>query len=172
MSDRNYSLLIAAYDDQDAASTGFNELKSVDDVKVVAAAVLARDSDGKVTVKEHGGRQLVYGTAAGAAVGVVVGLFAPPLLLSGVIGAGIGAGVGEIVKRHQEKEIGVDVEEWLPAGSSAVVAVIDDRYLDRVDKAFTKATKSVTKAVDKGDFNAVVKAVSKGDERVLAAIES
>ena len=65
----------------------------------------------------------------------MVGLFAPPLLLATLVGAGIGAGAGALAKRHEEKAIGVDAEQWLPPGSSAIVAVIDDLYLDRVDKA-------------------------------------
>ena len=51
------------------------------------------------------------------------------------MGAGIGAGVGAIMKHHEEKKIGVDVEEWLPPSSSAIVAVVDDLYLDRVIEA-------------------------------------
>lgn len=172
MTERNYSLLAAAYDDEAAAQEDFKALKSLDDLDIVAAAVLSRDSEGKVRVKEHGGKIVAAGSAVGAVAGVVVGLFAPPLLLTGVIGLAAGAGVGEIVKRHEEKEIGLDAQEWLPEGSSAVVAVVDDRYLDRVDKAFERASKKITKAVDKGDYEAVVKAVDKGDEKVIEAITS
>jgi len=71
-----------------------------------------------------------------------------------------------------EKAIGVDAEQWLPVGSSAIAAVIDDLYLDRVDKAVTKATKKVTKAIDSGDYDAVVKAVNEGDDKVIEAAAS
>ena len=59
-----------------------------------------------------------------------------------------------------------------PPGSSAIAAVVDDLYLDRVDKAIGKAGKKVTKAVDKGDYDAVVKAVNEGDEKILEAAET
>ena len=104
----------------------------------------------------------------GAVAGFVVGLLAP-LLLTTVVGAGIGAGVGAIRKRHEEKAIGVDAEAWLPVGSSAIVAVVDDLYLDRIDKAVGKATRKVTKAIDKGDYDAVVKAVNEGDDKIIEA---
>ncbi len=173
MTDRNVSLLVAGYgDDASAAAEDFQAIKGLDDTVVVAAVVLARDSAGKVDVKEHGGGLVAGGTAAGAVGGLVVGLFAPPLLLATVVGAGIGAGVGALKKRHEEKAIGVDAEEWLPPGSSAIVAVIDDLYLDRVDRAVAKASKKVTKAVDKGDYDAVVKAVNEGDEKIIEAAES
>lgn len=173
MTDPNYTLLVATYsDDESAAAEDFKALKEVGGTAVVAAVVLSRDSSGEVKVKEHGGRLVGGGTAVGAVAGLVVGLFAPPLLLTTVVGAGIGAGVGAIVKRHEEKEIGVDADEWLPAGSSAIVAVIDDVYLDRVEKAVEKATKKVNKAIDKGDYDAVVNAVNKGDEKIIKAAES
>jgi hypothetical protein len=66
----------------------------------------------------------------------------------------------------------VDAQEWLPVGSSAIVAVVDDLYLDRVDNAVGKATKKVSKAIDKGDYDAVVKAIDKGDyDAVVKAID-
>ena len=172
MADRNYTLLIAAYDDEASASANFTAIKHVDDVAVVAAVVLSRDADGEVAVKEHGGGLISRGTAIGAVGGLVVGLFAPPLLLSGIVGAGIGAGVAKIAKHHEEKKLGVEAEEWLPADSSAIVAVVDDLYLDRIDAAFEQATKKIGKAIDKGDYDAVVKAVNEGDEKIVDAINS
>lgn len=173
MTDPNLVLFVATYgDDTGAANDDFEALKGLGDTAVVAAVVLARDAAGEVTVKEHGGGLVAAGTTVGALGGLVVGLFAPPLLLATAVGAGIGAGVGAIAKRHEEKQIGVDAETWLPAGSSAIVAVIDDLYLDRVDKAVDKAIKKTNKAIDKGDYDAVVKAVNDGDEKVIDAVES
>ena len=173
MTDANLVLLVASYgDDTDAAAQDFEALKGIGDTAVVAAVVLQRDAAGNVDVKEHGGGLVAAGTAVGALGGLVVGLFAPPLLLATAIGAGIGAGAGAIAKRHEEKEIGVDAETWLPAGSSAIVAVVDDLYLDRVDNAVAKAVKKTNKAIDKGDYDAVVKAVNEGDEKVIDAVES
>ena len=170
MTDRNVSLVVAAYgDDTSAAAEDFKAIKKMEDVAVVAAVVLDRDAAGKVNVKEHGGGLVAAGSAVGAVGGLVVGLFAPPLLLATAVGAGIGAGVGALTKRHEEKSIGVDAEEWLPPGASAIVAVVDDQYLDRIDKAVGKATKKVTKAIDKGDYDAVVKAVNEGDEKIIEA---
>jgi uncharacterized membrane protein len=170
MSDQNVSLVVAAYgDDTSAAAEDFRAIKKMDDVAVVAAVVLDRDAAGKVNVKEHGGGLVAAGSAVGAVGGLVVGLFAPPLLLATAVGAGIGAGVGALTKRHEEKSIGVDAEQWLPPGASAIVAVVDDQYLDRIDKAVGKATKKVTKAIDKGDYDAVVKAVNEGDEKIIEA---
>ncbi|GAA3287570.1 DUF1269 domain-containing protein [Arthrobacter citreus] len=171
MSDRNYTLFVSSYSDAGAAASDFRTIKDMDE-GVVAAVVLSRDASGRVDVKEHGGGLIGGGTTAGAIAGLVVGLFAPPLLLSGVIGAAIGAGAGAIAKRHEEKKIGVEADEWLPPGSSALVAVVDDLYLDRVDRAVTQATKKINKAIDKGDYDAVVKAINEGDEKIVEAVAS
>jgi uncharacterized membrane protein len=173
MTERNVSLLVASYgDDASAAAADFRTVKNLGDTAVVAAVVMDCDSAGKVVVKEHGGGLIGGGTAVGAVGGLVVGLFAPPLLLATLVGAGIGAGAGALAKRHEEKEIGVNAAEWLPPGSSAIVAVVDNLYLDRIDNAVTKATKKMNKAIDKGDYDAVVKAVNEGDEKIIDAAES
>jgi uncharacterized membrane protein len=173
MANRNYVLFIAAYGNDAAAATeDFKNLKSLGDTAVVAAAVLSRDAKGNVEAKEHGGGVIAGGTTVGAAAGLVVGLFAPPLLAATAVGAGIGAAAGAIRKRHEEKKLGVDAEEWLPNNSSAIVAVVDDLYLDRVDKAVEKASKKLDKAIDKGDYDDVVKALDEGDQKIIDAIGS
>jgi uncharacterized membrane protein len=173
MTEPNISLFVAAYgDDSTAAEEDFQAIKVIGDTAVLAAVVLSRDSADKVVVKEHGGGLVAGGTTVGALGGLVVGLFAPPLLAATAVGAAIGAGAGAIAKRHEEKTIGVNAEEWLPVGASAIVAVVDDLYLDRVDAAVNKAAKKVNKAIDQGDYDAVVKAVNEGDEKIIKAAVS
>lgn len=173
MAAQNYILYVASYDDDAAASEDYQALKQLGDTAVVAAAVLDRDSTGKVTAKEHGAASPVAGgTVVGGGLGLVVGLFAPPLLAATAVGAGIGAGVGAIMKRHDEKKIGLDAEEWLPVNASAIVAVIDDLYLDRVDAAVSKAVKKTNKAIDQGDYDAVVKALNEGTDDITKAVDS
>jgi uncharacterized membrane protein len=173
MTEANLVLFVATYgDDAGAAEEDFAALKGIGDTAVLAAVVLSRDTDGKVEVKEHGGGMIAGGATLGAIGGLVVGLFAPPLLLATAVGAGIGAGVGALVKRHEEKEIGVNAEDWLPNGASAIVAIVDDTYLDRVDTALDKAVKKTNKAIDKGDYDAVVKAMNEGGEKIVEAVDS
>jgi uncharacterized membrane protein len=173
MEEPNYILYVASYDEDAAASQDYEAIKQLGETAVVSAVVLDRDADGKVTAKERGYASPVGGGAlVGGGLGLVVGLFAPPLLLATAVGAGIGAGVGKILKRNEEKQIGVDAEEWLPVGSSAIVAVVDDLYLDRVDKAVAKAVKKTNKAIDKGDYDAVVKALNEGGDDIAKAVDS
>jgi uncharacterized membrane protein len=176
MANENLVLYVASYADAAAAEADFRSLKDAQaaaDFEVVGAVVASRDDAGEVTVDEHGVASPVAGSAKlGAAGGLAVGLFAPPLLLATAIGAAIGAGIGALKKRHEEKELGVDIEEYLPPGSSAVIVVADDKYADRIDKALTKSSKKINKAVDSGDYEKLAKELDAADKRVSDAVDS
>ena len=176
MANENLSLYVASYADAAGAEADFQSLKdaeAAEDFAVVGAVVASRDDAGEVTVDEHGvASPVAKSSVVGGAAGLVVGLFAPPLLLAGVVGGGIGAGIGGLKKRHEEKQMGVDLEEYLPPGSSAVIVVVDDIYLDRVDKALTKSSKKINKAVDSGDYEQLTKALQDADKNVSKAVDS
>ncbi len=171
----NLALVVGAYADAGTAAEDFKTLKVGEDsgeYKVVGAVVMNRDASGKVDVKEHGDAHVGGGAMLGGTAGLVVGLFAPPLLAATAIGAGIGAGVGALRKRHEEKQMGVDLEEYLPPGSSAVVAVVDDQYADKVEAALVNSDKRINKAIDSGDYQELQKAIAKSQDEVSGAITS
>ncbi len=170
----NLMLYVASYADTDAAQADFTALKDAQDsdFAIVGAAVMTRDAGGKVEVKEHGATPVSGGALLGGAAGIAVGLFAPPLLLATAAGAAIGAGIGELVKRHEEKELGVDMEEYLAPGTSAVVVVADDTYADRIDKVLAKSDKKVNKAIDSADYDKLSKVLSDAGYDISNAVES
>lgn len=174
MSEQNLTLYVAGYADATSAKADFDDLKAArdDDFDVVGAVVMSRDADGKVDVLEKGTGQVAGGSLVGGGVGLLVGLFAPPLLAATAVGAGIGALAGELTKKHDEKQLGVDLEEYLPPNSSAVVVVLDDMYLDRVQRSLTRADKRVSKAIDSGDYDKLQKALEKSGGEISDAVDS
>jgi len=174
MSGDNLVLYVGTYSDASAAQQDFEALKAAegDDLEVVGAVVMSRDADGKVDVLESGDEHVSRGAWIGGGIGLVVGLFAPPLLASTAIGAGIGAVLGHFSKKHEEKELGVELDEYFPPNSSAVVVVIDNKYLDRVEAALTKANKNISKAIDQDDYDKLEKAVSDAQKDVGDAVDS
>jgi uncharacterized membrane protein len=175
MSDDNLVLYVASYPDAETASDDWESLKdlaSSGEIKTRGAVVINRSADGDIDVKEHGETATAAGAGIGAVAGLVVGLFAPPLLLTGILGAAIGGGVGALVKHHQEKKIGVDVEEYLPPGSSAIVAIVEDKYLDRVESTLAKSSKKISKAIDSDDLDKVRKAVESAGDDLADSIDS
>lgn len=175
MAGENLVLCVATYADAEAAGGDFTALKKAQDeldFRVVGGVVMSRDADGKIDVDEHGGHEVAGVGVLGGVGGLVVGLFAPPLLLSTAIGAGIGAGIGALVKRHEEKRLGVEIEDVLPPGSSAVVVVVDDLYADRVEAALVKGSKKIKKAIDAEDYDQLEKALSDAGHDLSAAANS
>ncbi len=175
MAGDNLVLYVATYNDPAAAASDYKTLKDAegsDELVIEGSVVVSRDDEGKVAVKETGGGQVGRGALIGGGAGAIVGLFAPPFLLATAIGAGIGALAGEFSKKHEEKKLGVDLDEYLPEGSSAILVVLDDRYLDGVESALTKADKQINKAIDSGDYDKLQKALSKADTEVDDAVDS
>ena len=174
MSEMNLALYVAAYSDASAAQADFQALKDAegDDLDIVAAVIMSRDADGNVDVLEKGATATKGGAWLGGGVGLVVGLFAPPLLAATAIGAGIGALLGHLTQKHEEKELGVELDEYFPANSSAVVVVVDDKYLDRVEGALDKADKKISKAIDSDDYDKLQKAISESADSIGDAIDS
>lgn len=151
MSDVPVDLYIATYSDPDAAQQDWDDIKQLarDDVITVDGLVLvSRNADGKIEVKDSA-HDVGKGAALGAVGGAIIGLIFPPAFLaSAAVGAGIGAGAGAILDHHQKNEIKADVEEVLPPGSSGIVALFEERWVEDVEKALTKADKVSKHEVD------------------------
>jgi uncharacterized membrane protein len=148
MSDSPLAAVVAAFTTEDGASAALKELKSVDrdTLHVDEAAVIVRDSDGKLKIQEshHIGRGAVLGGVAGG----VVGLIAGPV---GWLALG-GVGVGALAQRLRDsgfpdarlKEIG----EGLKPGTSALVAIVELRWVAELEKELrAEAADVVTEAV-------------------------
>ena len=174
MAGDNLALYVATYGDATSAKADFESLKAAegDDFKVEGAVVMSRDANGNVDVLAKGDETTAAGAWIGGGIGLVVGLFAPPLLAATAVGAGIGALLGHLTKKHEEKELGVELDEYFPPNSSAIVAVIDNKYLDRIEKALLNANKRISKAIDKDDYDKLEKAISKSADEVTDAVES
>ena len=97
MTDGPTDVLVAVYQDIDTATRDFDGLMQVVNEKRIAiegAILVTHDADGEVTVIQHGDHLGRKGLGWGAGVGLVVGLFAPPLLGSVAVGAARGGLVG------------------------------------------------------------------------------
>lgn len=142
MTDVPVSLYIATYSDPGAAQQDWDDIKQLarDGVIFVDGLVLvSREADGKIHVKDNA-HDVGRGAALGAVGGAIVGLIFPPAFLaSAAVGAGIGAGAGAILDHHDKSEIKADVEDVLPPGSSGIVALFEEEWVEDVEKALAKA---------------------------------
>jgi uncharacterized membrane protein len=151
-------LYIAAYDDENAAQEDWDAIKELVKQKVITVdglVLVQRRTDGKIEVKDDA-HEVGVGTAIGAVGGAIIGLIFPPAFLaSALVGAGIGAGTGALLDHYNKKEIKAEVEDVLPPGSSAIVALFEERWVLDVENATAKADKVSRREVDSASADAV-----------------
>ena len=96
-----YRLQLPAFADEDAASKALEQLKELKKTRIIGiidAAVIRRDDDGKLHIKETADMTAKKGAGIGALIGGVVGLLAGPVGL--VVGGG--ALVGWLAARRDK----------------------------------------------------------------------
>jgi uncharacterized membrane protein len=125
--------VVAAFTSDDGASAALRELKNANrnELHVQEAAVIVRDSDGKLKIEEshHIGKGAVLGGIAGGVVGLVAG----PV---GWLALG-GVAVGALAQRLRDtgfpdtrlREIG----EGLKPGTSALIAIVELRWVTELE---------------------------------------
>lgn len=135
-------LLVAIFNSETAADAGLNALRALHaagDITLYANAVLGRDAQGVVSVKQALGTGAI-GTATGLAVGSLLGL------LGGPVGVAIGAATGTLagaVRDFWAAGVGLDfieeAAEHLLPGKVALVAEIEEEWVIPVDTALEAA---------------------------------
>lgn len=130
MSKDTIDVVVAAYRDMGAAQHDFGavcDLIKGKRVKTEYGVILvSKDTDGKITLADTGDHLGRRGTGWGTGAGVVVDLFAPPLLASVAVGAAAGAAVSKFAEHRLTSGIHDKIGQALPAGSAAVIGVFED----------------------------------------------
>jgi arylsulfatase len=151
MSDDKKDVLIAAYLFKDLAKRDFDAVvKSAEDktITVDGVVLVQKDTDGEVHVTETGDHLGRHGLKLGGGVGLVVGLFAPPLPAATAVGAVAGGVMGKFAKHRLESGIGEKIDAALPPGSGGVIAVYDSDGAVTVDEALANAVKKSVAHID------------------------
>ena len=142
MSDDHKDVLIAAYMFEDLAQRDFEAVLKLAEQKTITVegvVLVQKDADGEVTVTETGDHLGKKGATLGGGVGLVAGLFAPPLLAATAVGAAAGGVMGRFAKHRLESGIGDKMDSALPPGAGGVIAVYDVGGHDAVDAALENA---------------------------------
>jgi uncharacterized membrane protein len=151
MSDSQKDVLIAAYLFEDLAQKDFDAVLKLAEEKTIAVegvVLVQKDEDGEVHVTETGDHLGRRGAKLGGGVGLVVGLFAPPLLAATALGAVAGGVMGKLAKHRVESGIGEKMDAALPPGSGGVIAIYDSADHDVVNAALTNAVKKSVSQID------------------------
>src|SRR5262249_6942966 len=134
-------VFVAMYDTEDGAGAALKDFKGAQRagaIDLIDAAVIVHKAEGKVkfdeTADPTGKRWAKRGAIAGGLVGLI---FPPSIIVAGAGGAGAGGlwgkGRGKGVKDEDLREIG----ESLPPGSSAIIAVAEDRVVADLERSLS-----------------------------------
>ena len=151
MSDNQKDVMIAAYLFEDLAKRDFDAvLKLAEDktITVEGVVLVQKDTDGEVHVSETGDHLGRKGMKIGGGAGLVVGLFAPPLLAATAVGAAAGGVIGKFAKHRVESGIEEKMDDALPPGSGGVIAIYDSDGAQAVDTALANAIKKSVAQID------------------------
>ena len=153
MSDNDQlDVLIAVYLIPDLAKQDFDayvELAQDGKIDTDGVAVVVKDADGEVHVEETGDHLGRKGVKAGAGVGLVLGLFAPPLLAATVVGGAVGGLAGKFAHHRMQAGIGEKMDDALPPGSAGIIAIYDHAQAELVDTTLGNAIRKSTAQIDK-----------------------
>ena|SRR5436190_13387818 len=151
MTDDDKDVLIAVYLFEDLAKKDFDAvLKLAEDktITVEGVVLVQKNADGEVDVTETGDNLGRKGVKLGGGVGLVVGLFAPPLLAATAVGAAVGGMMGKFAKHRLESGIGEKMDTALPPASAGLIAIYDSDGADVVDQALVNAVKKSVAQID------------------------
>lgn len=156
MSNVPVQLVVAAFNDERSAKEALKALKQVQREKLIqidSAAVLRKDRHGKLHIKETadmgGGKGAALGGVAGAAIGVIAG---PALLVPAAVGALIGGLAAKLRDSGFSDERLKKLGEGLTPGSSAIVAVVEHRWVAQVEAAMAEAGADLLTAAMSADI--------------------
>jgi len=132
------SLIYAVYNGQDTAAQVFKTMKSAQGAtgeRIESYAVVSKGLDGKVHVRDQRKRD----AGVGVVVGGVIGLLGGPAV------AALAAGAGGVVGYLTGDAVGIPLDKVesmkasLTPDSSAVIVVLDNRWVKDVEKDLQEA---------------------------------
>src|SRR5262245_11668893 len=151
MSDEQFDVLIAAYLFDDLAKRDYEaimDLAESKSIKVQGVVLASKDANGEMHVNEAGDHAVRKGAKIAGGVGLVVGLFAPPLLAATAVGAGVGAAAGKFAKHRVESGIEEKMDDVLSAGSAMLIAIYAHDGAEQVEKAIPNAIRRSVAKID------------------------
>lgn len=130
-------LIVVTFDSVEQAKAAREAIKRIqrDGMVVVEdAAVVSKDADGKLHIKNEGERSVGLGAGVGSMVGLLFSAVLPGLGLA--IGAAGGALIAKLLDRGVEKQFVKDLAEQLQPGASAIFLVVNKHHPAAIREAF------------------------------------
>jgi uncharacterized membrane protein len=144
--DETIDVLIGGYLSVDAAHEDYEAVIDCG-ARLWGAVVVSKDLEGDLSI-EQTDHMVEEGAAGLAGVGLVVGLFAPPLLAATAIGGALGAGAGKLLHRKAGSKIEKQAGATIPIGGAGLIVAYKRDDADKVEPAVKRA---IQKAVGEAE---------------------
>src|SRR5208282_6592055 len=148
----SFDVIMAAYPSTGPAQQDFDALVQLVKNKTVTSEgviLVSRDAGGQVHVTHTGDHLGRKGLGWGGGVGLVVGLFSPPLLASIVVGGAAGALVGKFAKHKVDSGIEKGLGGKLAPGTAVIIAIVDGEDRLAAELALAGSPAKSVAAMDK-----------------------
>jgi uncharacterized membrane protein len=159
MSDAPVQVIVAAFNTPDGASKAMADLKEGKKdglIGIIDAAVVVKDADGKLKIKDAKHRS-TKGLITGGLVGGVLGLLMGPVGFLALGGGAIGALAGKIKGGDLKSEM-KDIGSVLAPNTSAIVAAIEHKWVEQVEAQMAAEGAQVVRDSIKQDIAEQLKA--------------
>ncbi len=170
ISDGAYTLIVADFNDTDAAWEAYELLKSIEDgrtVEIEGVVVVKKNDEGKIEIQKATDHSTRRGLGWGVVGGVVLGVIFPPsILASAVVLGAAGAASGKLVEEHHKKELAEELNDAIAPGHSGIIALVSDPGVVEIRKALDKANRVVESAIDKVAAEDIKAAAKEADAEV------
>jgi uncharacterized membrane protein len=150
MSDRPVFIYAATYGDRADAFADYESLLDLHAAKLIGTydvALIAKDADGKVHVEKHE-KPTQHGAWGGIAVGAAIGILFPPSIIGAAAVGGVVGGVGGHLRRGISRGDAKELGDLLEGGDAALIVIGESRVAEELDKALTRAERSLEKEID------------------------
>ena len=175
MTDNDLMMFVAVYEDVATALSDYQLLEDAEhagQLVVEGSVILSRNDRGRVFATATGYELLRSDLPSRHDTALVVGLFAPPLLVLTALDAGTGPSFGELVRKHEEEKMGFVVDAFLAYESSAIIVLLEEHDLNSIASILSHARMSSSAAVDWDDYHTVERVLAEMNLRTLMIVGS
>ena len=143
------NVIVVGFADDDhayEAMTKLNELASQGQIGLAEAAVVIRDDDGHIDVKDQVSSDSWAGTASGGLVGLLVGILAGPLgiLLGGATGVAVGS-LFDLADAEDSDSALTEVSKTVKVGRTSLLAQVEEQSPEVIDAAMAGLSGTVVR---------------------------
>ena len=167
VTDFDYAVIVAAFNDDAAAAVTYDALKAAEasgSLGIEGVLVVKTDGQGKVKIQRMTDHSTKTGVKWGAVGGVVLGIFFPPTVLAGAVGAGLAGGIlGKMRNVWHKSEVADALYGALGPDQSGILALVKAGDVEAVKADMPAADRVRSAGVDEATAKQITEAARQAE---------